>query len=145
VVLYYDKLMKLRGFCSISFWLFFSLDISFDKNSIHIYLFIRVIYTFIILYLLHISHSSFHTAEKCICLLYYYRVLVQCTYFVFMVFFFCSFFVYEEQSCYSIVVIILFIAITFSFLPIHSSSYLFYCEKKDIKHTVHDIRYSNKI
>jgi len=64
-----------KGPCSI-FFVFFSLDISFDKNSIHIYLFIRVIYTFIIYIFLHISHSSFHTAEKCICLLYYYRVLV---------------------------------------------------------------------
>jgi len=122
VVLYMTNLMKIWGLVRLISVCFFFLSFFWQQKSIHIYLFIRVIYTFIFL---HISHSSFHTAEKCICLLYYYRVLVQCTFFVL--------FVHEEQSCYSLSLSSLSIYRAIFFLII--ISYLFYCEK-DIRNTL---------
>jgi hypothetical protein len=132
---------KLRGLVQYSWYIY-------RLTTKHIYLFIRVIYTFIVLvsslctYLI----LPFISPKKNV---FVYCIIIEYLYSVYLCFFVCflPFLVYEEQSCYALVVIIYLSPLNFRFfLFIHHTYFnVKNYKQKDIKHTVHDIRYFNKI
>lgn len=127
----------------------FFLDISFDKNK-RTSTFSLVWYahlSFLSVFFLHISHSSYHTAEKCI--VFVYCIIIEYLYSVYFLFlffvFFCSLFFYCIWGTVALLFGCLYLFVTkiYSFLPIFIIILLILLWK-DIQHIVHDIRYANK-
>jgi hypothetical protein len=111
--------------------------------------FSSVWYTHLSSWFLLCAHISFFLSYRRKKNVFVYCIIIEYLYSVYLCFFVCflPFLVYEEQSCYALVVIIYLSPLNFRFfLFIHHTYFnVKNYKQKDIKHTVHDIRYFNKI